>query len=224
MKEEKILFCIRLIEMILGVTITSLGLSMMFKSGLGQTSVTAFTQNLSFIIGMKSGTLIILFNMSCVLIQIWILKQQFQKIQLLQLVVAWLQGQVVNLLCYNLSFFRDLVIEAYWIKWVWMLIGILLASYGVAVLMTANLVKHPFEELCKILSEKLHIKFSTLRMRADVLFMVFSVMCIIIFQLDYSTLREGTWVCMLLLGKSMGITFNIAEKMSMQHCLKLKHG
>lgn len=56
----------------------------------------AFTQNLAFLTRLKSGTLIIIFNCSCVLIQILIQRRQFPKLQLLQVLVAWLQGQIVN--------------------------------------------------------------------------------------------------------------------------------
>lgn len=223
MEENRLIYFFRFFEMILGVVVTSLGLSFMFKSGLGQTSVTAFTQNISFVTGIKSGTLIILFNMSCVLIQILILKQEFQKIQFLQLIVAWLQGQVVNMICYQIPFFSELVIHDYWVQWVWMLVGIGFASYGVAMLMNANLVKHPFEELCMILSKKLNVEFSTLRVRSDILFMLLSVMIIFLFKLDFSTLREGTWVCMILLGKSMRVTFKIANKLSIVNFMELHH-
>ena len=83
--KTKTLKSLQLIEMVLGVAITALGLSLMMKSGLGQTAVVAFTQNLAFLTQMKSGTLIIIFNCSCVLIQILIQRRQFPKLQLLQL-------------------------------------------------------------------------------------------------------------------------------------------
>ena len=47
---------LRLIEMLLGILITAIGLSCMMKSQLGQTAITAFTQNLTAITGIKSGT------------------------------------------------------------------------------------------------------------------------------------------------------------------------
>ena len=61
--KTKTLKGLQLIEMVLGVAITALGLSFMMKSGLGQTAVVAFTQNLAFLTRLKSGTLIIIFNL-----------------------------------------------------------------------------------------------------------------------------------------------------------------
>ena len=95
--KTKTLKSLQLIEMVLGVAITALGLSLMMKSGLGQTAVVAFTQNLAFLTQMKSGTLIIIFNCSCVLIQILIQRRQFPKLQLLQ-VLAQALPQVRGLL------------------------------------------------------------------------------------------------------------------------------
>lgn len=140
------------------------------KSGLGQTAVVAFTQNLAFLTQMKSGTLIIIFNCSCVLIQILIQRRQFPKLQLLQVLVAWLQGQIVNVFCYDLPGFSTWIPGSYGVQWLAMIAGILLASYGVAVMMTADLIRHPFEQLVMVLSERWAIPFSVLRSRADMLF------------------------------------------------------
>ena len=95
-----------------------------------------------------------------------------------------------------------------------MIAGILLASYGVAVMMTADLIRHPFEQLVMVLSERWAIPFSVLRSRADMLFIGLSLLLIVIFHLQLTTLREGTWASMLLLGRSMAFTFPAARKCS----------
>lgn len=92
---------LRLIEMLLGILITAIGLSCMMKSQLGQTAITAFTQNLTAITGIKSGTVLIIFFISCTGAQIVILKKQFANIQYLQIPLALLQGKIVNLICYD---------------------------------------------------------------------------------------------------------------------------
>lgn len=54
-------FLLRFLEMLLGISITSIGLACMIKSSLGQTEITSFTQNIVFISGMKSGTVLMIF-------------------------------------------------------------------------------------------------------------------------------------------------------------------
>lgn len=188
---------LQMAEMLLGITLTALGLSFMMKSGLGQTAVVAFTQNLALLTGMKSGSFIILFNSSCVLIQLLL-----QRRELLRLLLQ--------------------VPESYHVQWLAMLTGILLASYGVAVMMTADLIRHPFEQLVMVLAERWSLPFSVLRSRADMLFIALSLGLILLFHLEFTTLREGTWVSMLLLGRSMALTFPAARKCS-PYCWLKEH-
>jgi uncharacterized membrane protein YczE len=188
---------LQMTEMLLGITLTALGLSFMMKSGLGQTAVVAFTQNLALLTGMKSGSFIILFNSSCVLIQLLL-----QRRELLRLLLQ--------------------VPESYHVQWLAMLTGILLASYGVAVMMTADLIRHPFEQLVMVLAERWSLPFSVLRSRADMLFIALSLGLILLFHLEFTTLREGTWVSMLLLGRSMALTFPAARKCS-PYCWLKEH-
>ena len=215
LKESYVLILI--VEMLLGITITAIGLSCMMKSGLGQTSITSFTQNITLLTGMKSGTVLIIFFLSCTVLQILILKRQFEKIQLLQIVLALVQGKIVNLICYDLPYICDLYPQSYFAQWCLIFIGIFFCSYGVAMLFQAELVKNPFEELAMVLANKLHMEFNVFRTYIDILFMVVSILMIILFRLDFTTVREGTWASMLLLGKSMKYTFPMAEMTSLHH-------
>lgn len=216
MKQKQYLL-LRLIEMLLGVSITAIGLSCMIKSGLGQTSITSFTQNVTMITGMKSGTVLILFFLACTGIQILILRRDFQKIQLLQVVLALVQGKIVNLICYDMPLVCDYYPETYIGQWLFVLLGIFFCSYGVAVLFKAELVKNPFEELAMVLSKRFHMEFSVFRTRIDIFFMMISLFMILLFHLDFTTVREGTWVSMLLLGRSMKYTFPMAEITSLYY-------
>ena len=112
--------------------------------------------------------------------------------------------------------------ESYHVQWLAMLTGILLASYGVAVMMTADLIRHPFEQLVMVLAERWSLPFSVLRSRADMLFIALSLGLILLFHLEFTTLREGTWVSMLLLGRSMALTFSAARKCS-PYCWLKEH-
>lgn len=216
MKNQRYL-CLRILEMIIGVSITALGLACMMKSGLGQTAITSFTQNITMITGIKSGTVLIIFFLSCTLLQIILLRKEFEKIQLLQVIVALIQGKIVNLICYEVPVIKDYVPSSYFEQWCFVLLGIVCCSYGVAVLFKAELIRNPFEELAMVLSKKLHMDFSIFRVRIDMFFMAISILMIILFQLDLTTIREGTWASMILLGKSMKYTFPLAEYTSLYY-------
>ena len=133
---------LRLIEMLLGILITAIGLSCMMKSQLGQTAITAFTQNLTAITGIKSGTVLIIFFISCTGAQIVILKKQFANIQYLQIPLALLQGKIVNLICYDVPGLCDWYPKTYIGKWLCIFSGILFGSYGVYYFMPILLKIH----------------------------------------------------------------------------------
>lgn len=201
-------------EMISGVVITAIGISLMIKSGLGQTAITAFTQNIATVLNIKGGTVIGLLYVGCVAGQILILGKDFEKIQLFQLLIAYLQGQIVNLICYDLPLISTLEPGSYLTAWLCMILGILGCSFGIAMWTTADFIRNPFEELVIVLSKKWSIDFTRLQVRADMMFILLSLVLIIGFRLDFTTLREGTWVSMFLLGRSMRYTFPIAQKLS----------
>ena len=114
------------IEMLLGVTGVALGLSFMMKSGLGQTALTAFLQCISLISGMKSGTLLMCFYLLCVLLQLLIQRKDFDKLQVLQLPVCWIQGIIINLTCYDIAFLADIRPVSYPMQWVFLAVGMIL--------------------------------------------------------------------------------------------------
>lgn len=207
----------RIIEMILGVSITAIGLSCMIKSGLGQTSITAFTQNITMITQIKSGTVLMIFFLTCTLLQIILLRKSFELIQLFQVVIAIVQGKIVNLICYELPYMRTYFPSSYGEQWLFVFIGIFFCSYGVAMLFKAELIRNPFEELAMVLAKRFHMEFSVFRVRIDMVFMAVSLLMIVIFHLDMTTIREGTWASMILLGKSMKVTFPIAQKTSIYY-------
>ena len=209
------------IEMLLGVTGVALGLSFMMKSGLGQTALTAFLQCISLISGMKSGTLLMCFYLLCVLLQLLIQRKDFDKLQVLQLPVCWIQGIIINLTCYDIAFLADIRPVSYPMQWVFLAVGMILVSFGVALTMAADLVKQPFEQLIVVISKKYKKPFNFLRCGADAVFITCSLLLVAVFSLDFIMLREGTWISMLVLGNTMAVSFPLMQKCSI--CYRRKN-
>lgn len=78
----------------------------------------------------------------------------------------------------------------------------------------------PFEQFAFVLSEKLHMKFSVLRTRCDMVALALSLALVLAFHLDFTTLREGTWASMLLLGHCMGWFLPTAMRLSLHQRMK----
>lgn len=211
-------------EMLLGVVLVSVGLSFMIKSGLGQTAITSCTQNISNITKIKSGTVVALLHVVSVFGQMLLQGKKFEKIQIFQFGVAWLQGKIVNLICYDLPYISGWFPHSYFAQWACMLIAIALSAYGVAVTMAAEFIRMPFEQFAFVLSEKFHTNFWVFRTRIDMIALALSLALVLVFHLEFTTLREGTWVSMLLLGRTMGRCLPIAQKHSLYHHLNRATG
>lgn len=207
-------------EMMLGVMLVSVGLSFMIKSGLGQTAITSCTQNIATITGIKGGTMVALLHGASVLLQILMQGKQFEPIQLFQFAVAWLQGKIVNAICYDLPVISSWQPGSYPMQWVCMLAAIAITAYGVTATMAAEFVRMPFEQFAFVLSERLHMKFSVLRTRCDMVALALSLALVLAFHLDFTTLREGTWASMLLLGHCMGWFLPVAMRLSPHQRMK----
>lgn len=196
--------------MCIGVIVIALGISLMIKSGLGQTAYTALANNLSKIMGYKAGTFIIIFNICSVLGQMILLGRKFKSFQVLQILVAYLNGQMVNIFCYDFPPIANISTNNYIIQWILLLSGISGISVGVAIMRNVNSLKMPLEEFAFVLSLKIDRPLPRVRQAIDVISIIGCFVTILLFKLDYSSIREGTWCSMLLLGRSMSYTFPMA--------------
>jgi uncharacterized protein len=196
----------------IGVSLISIGIALMNKSGLGQTAYSGFANTIGQVTHIKSGTVLILFNMSCVLGQMILLGKTFHKLQWLQVVVAYLSGAMVNFWVYDFSLTAKYIPANYLIQWILTIAGILVISFGVAIVMASETIKMPLEAFVLVISNRSHQSFSKLRTLVDMISIALGLLLILSFNLSFETLREGTWISMVLLGTSMGMTFPLAQK------------
>ncbi len=209
-------FVVDLWEMLLGTALTAVGISLMIKSTLGQTAYVSLSRNIAFAFQKRAGTVLFFVNTVCVVANLLITRRDFDKKQVLQIPLALFQGQLVNLLVYDLPWISSLEITKYPVKWMVAIAGVFILSYGIAVLMQANLVKMPVEDLAYVISVKVHKSFAFVRQMVDVACVAGSLLLILVFHLGFQTLREGTWACMILLGPSLRITMPLAQKFSLK--------
>jgi uncharacterized protein len=197
----------------IGVTLISFGIALMNKSGLGQTAYSGLANVVGQITSIRNGTVLIYFNIAFILGQIIVLKKDFKAIQFLQVVVSYLNGVMVNFWIYDFALTSGLIPANYAMQWVFSILGNLLISFGVGIVMISAVIKMPVEAFVQVLSEKSRLSFARLRTMVDVMCIVIGIGLILSYRLSFSSLREGTWVSMVLLGSSMGFTFPLAKKM-----------
>lgn len=175
---------------------------------IGMGSWDGLGKSISSVSGLKVGNAAILMSLTCVLIQLVLLRKEFKITHILSLLVGFINGKIINLFYYGI--FDGMVIESYLLKLVLFIISILLIAFFVSMIQTADLINLPLEGLCETLADKGFGKFATIRQIVDVL----AILSIIIITLVWSvpiTLREGTIISMLVFGPLIGLYIPIQE-------------
>lgn len=190
----------RIIMLTLGILIATLGMTLLIKSSLGQSTVSAISYNIGVVTNMKTGTILAVINYICFFVQIILLRRNFKVIQILQLVITTIFGGLVNIFLYDISFISNMDLNNYILKLVVLICGIIFMAYGISLMMIADLIFMPFEGLCNLIASKLKIPFGTLRRYVDILFVIISIAIIIIYKIPNTSIREGTILYTILFG------------------------
>ena len=193
------------ILLIAGILISAFGMMMLIKAEMGQSTVSGISYNIAAITGLKTGTVVSIINYICFAGQIFILKKEFKVFQFLQLAVTALFGSVLNFYLYNIPYILHLNLDNYAIRFCVLITGIILMSFGVSLMITADLTFLPFEGFCKILSLKLKKSFGSVRVCVDITFIIMSFAIIILFKIPNTTIREGTIIYSILCGSMVNV-------------------
>lgn len=187
---------------IVGVIIVGFGVSMSLKGAIGVGAWDAFGQTISLMTGIKVGYLSIMLNISCVVAQILILRKEFKIIQILQIGLAIVLGVVINFFFYTVL--SSVVINQYYISFIFAVVGIVICAFGVSMVMAINLCPLPLEGLCNAISKKINYPFGKIRQLVDVISIVVILLMAVIFKLELMV-REGTVIGMLIFGPLLTI-------------------
>lgn len=201
--------------LVLGICISAFGMTMLVKSSLGQSTVSAISYNIGIIAKVRTGTILTLVNYVCFIGQIIVLKREFRPIQILQLIVTTLFGSILNVFLYDIPFIANMQLNNYMLKLIVLLFGITCMAYGVSLMMIANLIFLPFEGFCNVLALKLKMPFGTIRRYIDATFVLFSFAIIIIYKIPNTSVREGTIIYTFLFGTLTNIFMKSIRKRSL---------
>lgn len=205
---NKMIFYKKFLMLILGVTISSFGMTLLIKSNLGQSTVSGISYNIGVILKIKTGTILAFINYICFIGQIFILKHEFKFHQILQLFITVIFSELVNFYLYKMPFISTLDLNLYIIKLFVLLTGIICMAYGVSLMLIADLAPLPFEAFVNIVSIKFNIQFGKLRRFIDISFIFISLAIILLYKVPNVSVREGTIIYALLFGTFMDIFMN----------------
>lgn len=187
----------RYIVFILGLFISSLGVSVITKANLGTSPISSIPYVLSLNFPFTLGEFTIIFSVFLILLQLIILRKNFKIEDILQIPVSVAFGYFIDLSMYLLGFIYP---EQYWIQVVYLLIGCVILGFGVYMEVLADVVMLPGESFVRAIVFTAKTEFGATKVAFDVSMSVTA--CIISFvcagRLD--GVREGTIVAALLVG------------------------
>lgn len=191
----------RMVLFIILIILVGIGASLTLKATVGVGAWNALAQSISHLSHVKVGTIVMALNSFCVLGQWLLLRRRFGMRNLLQLPVGIVIGAVINIIYYDVL--GGFTVETYFYRLVLLIIAYNILAASVAAVIVLDVISFPLEGFCMVLSEQKGWSFSSVRQFAD----VFSILIVLILTLSMSiesTIREGTFIGMFLLGPLMG--------------------
>lgn len=179
------------------------------KANIGVEAWDALAQSGSAITNIPVGTVLMILNITCVLIQWIILKKDFKFKHMLQIPLSVFIGYLVNYFYYDL--FGNLIVNNYFIKVLILILGYLVNAFVVAGIMMLDVVTFALEGACKVISDKYQLSFPKFRQFIDVLSVASVIVLSMMFHIDLYV-REGTVIGMLIFGPMIGFFTKILEK------------
>ena len=192
----------RLFIYISGLFLLSLGVAFSIKSGLGVSPVTSFPYALSLVLDQDVGLLSTIVFSFYVLLQILLLRRNFQMKNLFQLLIASLFGFFVSL---SNAMIAPLSPEGYAWELGFLGISLVLIAIGIIFYLAANVIPQPPEGLVLALQKTTKVPFSKVKVLFDVTSVSLAGILLIFFYGNVVGLREGTVIAALGVGKLIGI-------------------
>lgn len=187
----------RYILFLIGLFISSFGVSLITKADLGTSPISSIPYVMSLGYRFTLGQFTIIFSLFLIILQVFILRTQFKKEDLLQIPVSVLFGYFID---FTMVLIKDFQPETYGVKVISLLVGCLILGFGVYMEVLANVVMLPGESFVRAVSSTWNTDFGITKVCFDASMTIFAgLMSFVLFH-DLNGVREGTIVAALIVG------------------------
>ena len=187
----------RYIFLLVGPFVNGLGVSFIAKAGLGTSPITSIPYTLSLSFTPTVGMFTLVFNIFLVILQVILLRRNFQLQNLLQLPIIALFSFFIDLTMSLLGFMQP---ETYAMKVVSLIVGCLILGFGVFMEMAANVAMLPGEATVRAVSDVFSTDFGKTKIAFDSSMTVIAAILSFIMFRHLDGVREGTIVAAILVG------------------------
>ena len=200
----------------IGLLILAFGVAFSVNSNLGVSPANSFPYVVSLIINQKMGNCVTVIFICYILLQILILKKDFQRINLSQIVFSTLFGKFVDFAKFVLG---DFCIPTYAGRLLMLAISIVLIAIGISTYMGAKLVNMPTEGLASAIASKLPNKeFHHVKVMVDCASVGTGMILSFIFLGGLQGIREGTIISAIVIGKVIPYANRLTGPMLQKFC------
>jgi uncharacterized membrane protein YczE len=204
-KRTRLEWSMRIALYLLGLFILAFGVSISVLSGLGVSPVSSIPYVLSEVTKMDLGSMTFIVFVLYVLIQMVILKKDFQFLQLLQIACAALFGRFVSLTTSLLSGWMPL---SYFERLIMIFLSTVLIAVGIYLYLLAKIVPQAAEGLVQTIANSRNWKLSNVKNGFDLLCIsVAAVISLVAFGTVIG-LREGTIIAAVGVGRCLKVLGN----------------
>lgn len=187
----------RYIFLLVGLFVNGLGVSFITKAGLGTSPITSIPYTLSLSFTPTVGMFTLVFNIFLVILQVILLRRNFQLQNLLQLPIIALFSFFIDLTMSLLGFIQP---ETYVLKVISLVIACLILGFGVFMEMVANVAMLPGEATVRAVSDVFSTDFGKTKIAFDSSMTVIAAILSFIMFKHLDGVREGTIVAAILVG------------------------
>ena len=191
----------RLAAYFLGFLIMTLGIAISVKSNLGVSPVSSIPYTMTCVLGIEMGKATIIFHILLVLLQIIILRKDFQLKNLLQIPVGVVFGYFTTFGNYLMSLVH--VPDLLPVRLGMMLISTALIAFGIFLYVPANLIPLAGEGAMLAGAQKTGVEFSSIKLMFDISMVGISLITCLIVLHSLGSVGIGTVAAAFLVGTEL---------------------
>lgn len=187
----------RFLMLCAGLLIVSFGVAFSILADLGTSPISCPPYVASLLCPLTVGEATIVMHCIFILIQMALLRKDYDWVQLMQLPVAFVFGYMTDFACWCIS---GLDCPNYLMQVVWCVVGIVLAGIGVSFEVTAGVVTLAGEGLVLAICKAFKTRFGITKVIVDVSLAALACAAALMWLGEVRGVREGTLAAALLVG------------------------
>ena len=187
----------RYLVLFAGLWIMAFGVAFSIKANLGTSPISSVPYVVSLFAPLTVGNATILMHCVFILIQILLLRRKYERIQLMQLPVAFLFGYLTD---FGVWALEKVVCRTYWQQWLACLAGVILVAVGVSLEVKADVVVLAGEGVVLAICKVLPVKFGFMKVGFDVTLVIIACLLSLSILGTLQGVREGTVAAAIFVG------------------------